>query len=190
MVKVLTAKICSAMLPGPVGSMVQERAKFYRVLDEAVAGFDFSACRVPGQGFLPLEAAVPFVSSGEGLRTTDVGDYIVRLHRGEVAMFLRRQFAAPCTSCNVVVYTAAAYLSDPEVASDPAEVERVTTNGATHVLVAVLAGSGPQAPLTPDRLVKNLAGGNKEAAEWSYDEIVAKARETADHWSRWCVVAG
>jgi len=57
------------------------------------------------------------------------------------------------------------------------------------VLVAVLAFAGPKAPLTPHRLVKNLAGGNKEALLWSADEIRAKCAEAAGYWDEWCVVA-
>jgi hypothetical protein len=55
--------------------------------------------------------------------------------------------------------------------------------------VAVLAFAGPKAPLPPIRLVHNLAGGNKEAATWTADEIRAEAVEIRAYDETWAVVA-
>ena len=57
------------------------------------------------------------------------------------------------------------------------------------MLVAVLAFAGPKAPLSPYRLVHNLAGGNNEAAQWTADEIRAKALESKVYYDEWCTVA-
>jgi hypothetical protein len=38
--------------------------------------------------------------------------------------------------------------------------------------------------------VSNLAGGNKEALEWTKDEVQAKAKATNEYWDKYCVVAG
>jgi hypothetical protein len=186
MAKFAVANICGALGESPIGSKVVDADEFFHRLERAVDGFDFA----PGSGILVCDELIGLVSSGEGLRTASPAHYVLREHRGEVSLFLKREKAAPCTFCAVVVYTASAYLADPDVAADPAEVAMVQTMKATHVLVAVIASSAPQAPLTPDRLVKNLAGGNKEALLWGAEEIRAKAKESADHWSTWCVVAG
>jgi len=190
MVKVVTSNVCSAFEARPVGSKVTDAAAFLAELEEAVAAFDFGACDVPGQGFLPLPSALPYVSAGEGRRTQDPADYVAALHRGEVGLYLRRARAAEAESCACVVYTAEAYLRDPDVLQEPDEQERVRASGATHVLVAVLVSAGPRAPLTPGRLVANLAGGNREAQLWTADEVRARAAESDAHWRQWCVVAG
>lgn len=87
------------------------------------------------------------------------------------------------------MYTAEAYLSDPDVAGDEAEVRRIQRSGCTHVLVAVLASAGPKSPYSPERFVSNLAGGNKEALTWSAEEIRQKAAEVTAYAREWSVVA-
>ena len=99
---------------------------------------------------------MPFVSAGVGPQSTNPTDYVCRLHRGHVGAYLKREHAAPITGCAVVVYTREAYLANPEITA----MEAYRIGDATHVLVAVLAFAGPEAPLTPHRLVANLAGGN------------------------------
>ena len=152
----------------------------------AVEAHNFAEDRVSGQGFLVCPEAIPFVSAGDGLRTEDPWDYIPALHRGEVSLFLKRERAGEVQFCALVVFTSEAYLADPEVT--PEEAARV--EGATHVLVAVIASSGPEAPLTPQRFVANLAGGNREALAWDADEIREKARAINEYWTKYCVVAG
>ena len=190
MVKVVTSNVCGAFGASPVGSKVEDAARFLDALEEEVGGRDFSKALVPGQGFVPLPAALPHVSSGEGLRTADPADYVAREHRGEVELFLRRERAEPATFLACVVYTAAAYLADPDVLGEPGEAARVRGSGATHVLVAVIASAAPEAPLTYRRFTENLAGGNREALAWTADEVRAEAAKVAAHWRRWCVVAG
>jgi hypothetical protein len=56
--------------------------------------------------------------------------------------------------------------------------------------VAVIASSGPESPLSPWRFVSNLAGGNREALDWTADEIRQKAQDVRDYWSEYEVVAG
>jgi hypothetical protein len=171
---------------GVIGSKVTNHEAFLAELGAAVAEHDFAEDRVPGQGFVHLgERVNAFVSAGVGSASADPADYVLREHRGRVSAFLRRELAAPVEGCAAIVYTAEAYLADPEV--DAAEADAL--QGATHVLVAVLAFAGPESSLTPFRLVSNLAGGNKEAKAWSADEIRTKAEESSTYWGTWAAVA-
>jgi hypothetical protein len=148
---------------------------------------------VPGQHFVRLpEAAIAFVSCGVGKRTQYPSDYVARIHRGAVGLFLRRGRAATAESVAVVVYSRDGYLGDPEVKSDVAEYSRITNSAATHVVVAVLASAGPKAPVGPERFVKNLAGGNKRYAPETgitLADVIAEAKEVAAYHDEWCVVA-
>lgn len=186
MTKLVCASIVTAFDTYVVGSKVTSKGEFLRVAVQAIEAHDFTTDRVPGQGFLVVPDAIPFVSAGDGFRTEDPSDYVPVLHRGEVQLCLRRVKAGPVRSVALIVYTREAYLADPEV--DTEERERVAL--ATHVLVAVLASSGPNGPLTPGRLVANLAGGNNEALAWTADEIRATAAASNNYWTRYAVVAG
>lgn len=189
-INIATSSVLSAFDPATVGSKVIDRAAFMAAIEEAVAKYDFASARVPGQGFLPLPSeACVLVSAGVGRRTDNPDDYVVRMNRGRAAVYLRRENAAEVESLACVVYTREAYLADPDVRKDIVESARIADSETTHVVVAVLASAGPKAPYTPDRFVKNLAGGNKEALVWSADEIRAKAKEVADYDSEWIVVA-
>lgn len=186
-IKIVLSNILTAFTTTTIGSKVVQPAAFMAVLNQAVAKFDFASQKVPGQGFIPLLSGISYVSAGVGRRTTNPEDYVLRTNRGRVNAYLRREEAAPVESLAVIVYTAEAYAADPE--ADPAEISRVTAEGATHVLVAVLASAGPKAPLTPIRLLANLAGGNKEALVWDADTIRAKAKDVVAYDETWSVVA-
>lgn len=192
----IPSNICSAFEPtGVIGSKVINHAEFHRVLQQVVAAHDFTKERVPGQAYLPIPDATPFVSSGVGKRILDPSAYVLREYRGQVSAFLRREHAAPVTTCAAVVYTLQAYLSDPDVT--PEEVERIHSTGTenlsaeaeTFVIVTVLASSGQPSQLSPHRFVANLAGGNKEALVWTADEIRAKAVEILAYENDWMTVA-
>lgn len=185
----IAASIVTAFGDKTIGTKVTDERSFLAVAAKAIAGHDFASDRVPGQGFIQCPEAMPFVSAGVGRNTTDPYDYVVRLHRGETQLFLRREKAVATEGCALVVYTREAYLADPDVQNDAEELRRVEASNATHVLIAVLAFAGPKAPLSPQRLVANLAGGNKEALVWGADEVRAKAKESAEYWRVWCVVA-
>lgn len=186
-INLVSANTVTCFAASSIGTKVLDRKKFEAAAIAVIEKYNFVAQQVPGQGFIQCPEAVPFVSAGVGKRTLETSDYVLRLYRGTVEMFLRREHAASVEACALVVYTKEAYLTDPDVAGDPAEPERV--KDATHVLVAVLAFAGPKAPLSPHRLVHNLAGGNKEAAVWTADEIRAKALETKTYHDEWCTVA-
>lgn len=113
----------------------------------------------------------------------------MRVHRGQPSLFLRREFAAPVEGLACVVYTRAAYLADPDTRNEPEETARIEASDCTHVIIAVLAFAGPRAPLTPYRLVHNLAGGNNEVGAWTKEDILTRAKESLDYWNEWCVVA-
>lgn len=188
MTKIVNANIVTAFNERAIGTKVTDPSFFRNFLVEAIASTDFASQRVPGQAFimLPREAHAT-VSAGCGKRTLDPDDYIARVHRGEVGLYLKREHAAEVEGLAVVVYTADAYRADPDVAGDPAEVERI--GDATHVLVAVLAFAGPKSPLPKGTFIHNLAGGNKEAALYSADEIREMAKAIDAYWGEWCIVA-
>lgn len=188
-IQIVSANIVTAFSAAAVGTKVTHAVDFLSVAAKAIEAFDFASQRVPGQGFIMCPEAIPFVSAGVGPRSADAADYVVRTHRGEAQMFLKREKAAPVEGCALIVYTREAYLADPDVAGDAAEVARIQGLNPRFVLIAVLAFAGPKAPLTPSRLVHNLAGGNKEALVWTADEIRAKAKESLDYDRSWAVVA-
>lgn len=179
--------ICSAASSEAIGSRITNDAGFCDAATKAILAYDFTAAREPGQGFIHCPEAVTFVSAGVGPRSKDPRDYVLREHRGIVSAYLKREFAAPVSGCALVVYTHDAYLRDPDVT--PAEAARIKSSGATHVIVAVLAYAGPDSPLPPYRLAWNLAGGNREAALWTTDEIRQKAKAAIDYDNDWVTVA-
>lgn len=175
---------------GTIGTKVwwQDKADFLGVLEEEISKFDWNSCRQSGQAYIVLpKKCCKWVSAGVGKRTLDPDDYVVRRHRESVKLYLKRSFAAEVDNVAVVVYTRNAYLADPDVTEEEADFIRF--QNCTHILVAVLAASGPKSPLTPTRFVHNLAGGNKEALLWTADEIREKAKEIKDYSNEWCMVA-
>jgi len=189
MVHLAVSDICSALKDSAVGTRVihDNEYPFLVEASRAVEAHDFSQDRVEGQGFILCPNAVPYIYAGVGRRSTNSEHYVCREHRGVVSAYLRREFAAQPEGCALVVYTKDAYLKDPDVT--PAEAARIESEGATHVLVAVLGFAGPESPLPPYRLCWNLAGGNREAALWSADEIRAKAQAAIAYDNEWSVVA-
>ena len=178
---------CSAFNPQTVGTKFVRVGGFIGVLHEVLPLHDVSKDRVRGQHFITLpEHTYHLVSAGVGRREgRGVNDFVLREHRGHVGAYLQRKYAAPVESLAVVVYDFEAYRADPDVT--PEEVKYL--EGASHIIVAVLAGAGPQSPLTPGRFVHNLAGGNNEALIWTADEIRNKAKEIKAYSDEWCVVA-
>lgn len=172
-----------------IGTKVTNSDKFMAEVRTAILEHDFSKDRIPGQALLHVPGAVPYVSGGMGKNRNNPDNYVLRFYRGKVHAYLRREFAEPVTDCHVVVYTTQAYLNDPDIDEDPYEAELIKRIMCTHVLVAVLAASGPPSTLSPYRFVKNLAGGNHEALAWTADEIRAKARDIAKNVDGWSLVA-
>lgn len=190
MTKIAFANICSANASETIGSKITNDAGFTTLALKAIEAYDFSGgnVRVPGQGFILCPELVPFVSAGVGPRSKNPADYVLREHRGIVGAYLKREFAAPVTGCALVVYTLEAYVRDPDVPSE--EGKALTAAGITHIIVAVLAyTSDAPSPLPVYRLVWNLAGGNREAATYTADEIRAKAKAAIDFDNAWVSVA-
>lgn len=180
--------IVTAFSEKAIGSKVIDRAAFLEHLSAGISSHDPSTDRQPGQHYIVLpEAAYKSVSSGVGPARNNPEDYVCRSHRNKVSAYLKRSFALPVDSLAAVVYTIDAYAKDPDVES--VELARFRQQEATHVLVAVLASSGKPSPLTPYRLVHNLAGGNLEAQQYSADEIRAKAKESLTFHNDWSTVA-
>ena len=188
MTTLAVSNVCSAFATATVGSKVMNTEAFLMAVATAVAAHDLARDRVPGQHFIFLpRTATQHVSAGIGLRDgVPAHHYVTREHRGRVDCYLNREHAAQCDQVAVVVYTLDAYKADPEV--DQTEVNGFD-NTVSHVLVAVLAFAGPQAPLSPHRFVSNLAGGNREALTYSADEIRAKSKDIIAYDAQWCVVA-
>lgn len=185
-IKVINSNIVTALDAKTIGSKVTHPKEFFECLVRAIESYDFTKAQYPGQGYLLMNDAVPFVSAGVGLHSSNPDDYVIRKHRDRVGTFLKRSLAAQVTTCACVVYTLEAYLADPDITAE--EASKISLD-ATHVLVAVLASAGAPSPLSPYRLVWNLAGGNNEALTWSAEMIRQKAKEAIDYDSDWCTVA-
>lgn len=187
---------------GGVGSRIRDVAGFEAALSQAVDGFDFTlankAVRTKGQGCIRLDSHAGTCSAGVGHPVDSDDAYVIRCWRGRRKAFLRREHAVVAETLAVVVYTRTAFLRALDGPDTPAEVAKAeltllaateATNGpVSHVVVAVLAGAGPEA-LSPGRLVSNLAGGNADALAWSGDEIRAKARESQAYAEEWETVS-
>lgn len=169
-----------------VGTVV--RSALLGIIEEAIASFSFPA---NGQGFVGLpDAAKSFVTAGVGRRSKNPKDYVVREHRGEVGLYLRRDSVPRADlvpdGVAAIVYTAEAFMADPQTSDE--EKAAFVSAGYTHCLVTVLAFKGPKPPVGPDRFVFNLAGGNARYATLTGDEIRAEAKEVAEYFTTWCVV--
>lgn len=192
--RVAFADICTCHYEFAVGSKIRMEHidRFWEILERGIRAHDFEADRVPGQGFILLPDAVDYVSAGCALRTDNPLDYFPHLHREKVALYMKRWVSDRVTdvaSCAAVVYTIEAYLRDPDVTEK--EAARIQSLEANHVFVALIAApTTDPSPLTPRRLVANLAGGNHEALAWSADEIRARAEESNEFWNRYATVAG
>ena len=191
MARFLVSNTLSAFSSATIGSKVVDKEAFTTALSKVVDNFDMNIVHVEGQYMVHLpESSWSTVSAGIGHRSDNPNDYVVRMHRGQPGMFLRRELAVTIEGLHAVVYTREAYLKDPDVMSNPNEIARIEScSWATHIVVAILAFAGPQAPLTPYRLAHNLAGGNNEVDTWTKDDIVAKAHESIKYWDEWAVVA-
>ena len=179
------SNVCHAFDSCAVGSRVSDATKFLRTLETAIPTAKFSE---KGTALIELYC-LDAVSGGVGKQSSDPDHYRCRVHRGRVSAYLRREYAAPVESLSAVVYTTAAYLSDPDVQADPEELERAKGFEEGYVIVAVLAQAGPSAPVTPYRFVHNLAGGNIEYEAKHKDELIALAMASLEYHNEWSVVA-
>jgi|SRR5690606_1162411 len=198
-VKLVVSNICTAFESQAVGSKVDLISTFMRLLEESVHKHNTLKDRAPGQHYIVMpDAAKHTVSAGDGLKSDNVNDYVIRYHREGPKMFLRRGCAGDVRDLAVVVYTREAYLIDPDY--DVSE----DIGDATHVIVAVLASSGPKSPITPYRFVHNLAGGNNaykrpdrvseppvmvHALDKHINWLENTASEVIDYWSKYAVVS-
>lgn len=179
-----------------IGTKVTNREAFMNALADAtkkheaaqaaMAKDDPKRDKEPGQMFVMLPADVlQYVISGVGRRTLNSDDFCSREYRGVVEQFLKREKAEPATGCAVVVYTRAAYESDPEV-DKKRFLLACADETITHVVVAVLAFAGPKPPVGLVRFVSNFAGANNEydmlhrAAEMTDKDISSGARNVMD----------
>ena len=180
------ANVCTSFEPMTIGTKVNGVSGFTTALSLALRDYNTANDRVPGQHFVMVPEAMPYVSAGVGKHEgREAHEYVVRSHRGRMGAFLKRGCAAPVEGVAVVVYTRAAYMADPEVTAD----DVAALGNATHVIVAVLGFAGPKAPLSPYRFVSNLAGGNNEALTYTADDMRRMAKDIKAYDDEWCVVA-
>jgi len=166
------------------GSKVVNSKGFWDALCKAMDTYEFPT---NGQGFIEIDA-VDFVSCGATRRAgLSIDDYHIREHRGEICLCAKRNYAAKAQLVNCVVYTKDAYCSDPQVEADDLRFH----DGATHVLVAVIASVGPS-PVSSHRFTRNLAGGNKRyfpTEGYTIEQAVKEAGETVEYEQAWITVA-
>ena len=196
MIKLAHSSILTAFEQRTIGTKVINNDTVYNctqgfssIIGPKILAHNFSTDRIPGQAVIHVPEAAPYISGGMGRNRDNPNDYVLRSHRGKVSAYLKREFAEPVLDCRIIVYTLEAYLNDPDIDEDPKEAGLLRIAQPTHVLVAILADSGVPSTLSPYRFVKNLAGGNHEALDWSADEIRAKAREIAAGVDGWNIVA-
>lgn len=191
--KILPSEIVSAYGEGTIGSKILDIVAFDIFLRGAVSFEDWTRGSPVRMLTLPSEAFAT-VSAGDGPRSDDPLDYVIRSHRGRVSAFLRREKAGEVEELKCLVFTREAYCSDPEVG----ESEKKRVEAATHVLVAIHACAAPSAPLSPYRLVSNLSGSSNQwifrdgdlTQAMEFIERVEQAAVTSiSHDSEWSVVA-
>lgn len=158
-IKINNSRIVTAFTDQAIGTKVLNAGDFLSLLEEGIRTHDPSNDQEEGQHFVLLPpSAIGLVSSGVGIRTLDPNDFVKRLYRGRVDLFLSREHAAQVTGVAVIVHTIDAYTKDPQV--DEEEAKRLIEMGTTHVLVAPLSFAGPGAPLSAYRFCSNIDGGN------------------------------
>ena len=175
-------------LEAVIGTKILDISALLPVVIESLKSHDPSGDRAPGQHFIMLPPeALPFLSGGMGPRSEYPDDFVARLHRGRVSLFLHRNKAAEVTGAAAIIYTVEAWRADPDVSEEMIK----DVGNATHVLVDVLAFGGPegQPPLTPVRFCHNLAGGNNAQLEATAEEIREDAKSVSEYWSEWEVCA-
>lgn len=174
-----------------VGSKVENFEVFKEELAELVDIHDTAQDRIKGQHFvvLPREYIVNSgISCGVGRRTDNPNDYVLREWRGSVGCYLKRDEALPIDFCAVIVYTMEAYENDPE--SEVFELDDLRAQGATHVLVALLASNNEVPNARSARaLVAGIAGANNELLGLSAKDTEKLCIETTAYEKGWCVVA-
>jgi len=174
-----------------VGSKVGNINLFECLMVNLIGSHDPSGDRSKGQHFIMLSSeqiADCEISCGVGLNTQDPSDYHLKLYRGRVQPFLKREQALPVSWCAVIVYDRSAYLADPQMTDE--ERQRVLSGNATHFLVALLANAdGVPNAYGTYRLVSNLCGGNNDFKDLTLDEIRDMAQNSLEYENKWCVVA-
>lgn len=176
---------CGAFGPHPVGTKALEPDIVLSAIRTAVEEYNWEGCE-NGKGFISLpESMIPLVRSGCGKHTGKVADYHVRIWRGNPEVFLRPEFAGPCTGVAALVYTRAAFEADPQTTEK--DLEAVADS--THILVALIAFCGPQPKPGAWRFLVNLSGGNNDYIAATKEKLVAWAVAAVEYNQTWATVA-
>ncbi len=172
---------------GGMGTQVQRSDAFIAALIVAMAKHDTSNDRCEGQYAIRMDPSVindAGVSCGVGPASEDASRYHSRCYRGKVSSYLKREYAAAPESVTALVYSAAAWNTDPQVI----EYGLAPCEG-DYCIVGVRAEAGPDlGAFSAARLVANLAGGNNEAKLWTADEIRELAAKSVEFYSKWSTV--
>lgn len=187
--KFAVSNVCHAFDAVGIGSRVVA-PKFYEYLEKATNSATFSDAGI-ARVVMPPESLTT-VSCGVGYRTKDPSNYVLRLHRGQVGAYLKREFAKPATSLAVIVYKKAAYLVDKDVLQEPDELKRVKSMDVDYVIVSVNASCGDEASrdvVDPFRFVCNVSGSNLDYDAYNKAKLVDIAKQIRAYHETWCVVS-
>jgi hypothetical protein len=200
-VSLIISDVCKAFEPKCVGTKVISPGPVLSHLTRMLDKDDYKIV-------LP-DAVNAFVSCGVGLRSEHPDDYVIRKYRNRVDLYLKRSYAAETRRVTAIVYPVERYLEDPQITVIEKDAIKAVSliQPKSHVLVALLAETEMSPPpLTPYRLVANLAGGSNE---WTFNDfsvdpkidppfaqalrhiqkIENEARASIDYDRKWCVVA-
>jgi hypothetical protein len=189
--KLYVHPIALAQLQGTaVGSIATRPRNLLTLIEDTVEAHPESMPE-NGQGFFMLaEPARTMITAGVALRSKNPEDYVARVHREEIGLYLRRDSVPRADlipdGVAAIVYTAEAFTADTQTSDE--EKAAFEAEGFTHCLVTILAFKGPKPPVGPDRFVINLSGGNVRYGTMTADEIRAEAAEVAKYAETWCVV--
>lgn len=201
--------VCQAFDERAVGTRLnlsKNKHEFLDILGNIVLPMDPAKEKVYGQHFVVLPKELyHFFSAGDGPKIKDPSAYHVRMWRGEPSMFMKREYAGEVKFLAAVVYTRSAYMLDPDFEKKPEEEQkRFERSLHNRVVVAIIASSGPAAPVTPNAFVHNIAGGNNRwpqpetfkadgstdtARALLYNEACFEARKVKHYWNEWAVVS-
>lgn len=161
---------------GTIGTFVTNPNALLDFIVPAIEGYDFpTEGDHAGQGKILLpDEAKSFVQPGvapRSLLTSETG--VVREYRGEESLYLDRTKVdlGVCDDVYAIVYEADAFARDPEVSQE----DKATAENNSHVLIITLGNRGPIPQVSPNRFMRNVAGGNERWALFFGTDIQKKA---------------
>lgn len=186
------ANSCTASRSGPIiGSRILDREAFLEAASRAIIaclGSD-NPRRFDGCTALCPEA-LPFVTSGVGLRSDDPEAYVVRAGPQGVEMYLKRLYESPSHRCLLRVNAREHYFAYQPAANPLHAEERrlLLDNPAIRYLITeVEAAPGMILPTSFKEVTYALAQCDPFFLNPSLLQQLSKA--SIAYWKKWCVVA-